>query len=279
MATELTKTGDVPRLGPAVDGREFSVVRRGYDRAEVKAYLTEVETNLRRLEQWAQRTAAKLASAEEKSQAIADINDAAVAVFEAKARILEQARLDAINIEAEAKDRARVEAEIVAAGVISEAREEARRIAETALAATTPADAESILAEARDEADRLVQDARAEADLLIEDARAQAARFPIVERAETPTVKSEPVVDQGIGSDMAGLMVEVGGIDVEREVGTGDEARPRDSWIGDPLFTDHDDATRRSRFQRTSAKLPTIGKNANEALGTIGRLRKTIRET
>ena len=55
---EPSTTERPPERLPAVDDREFSVVRKGYDTEEVKAYLEEVESNFRELERWAGELAA-----------------------------------------------------------------------------------------------------------------------------------------------------------------------------------------------------------------------------
>lgn len=189
-------TGDVPRIGQTVDEREFTIVRKGYDPGEVKDYLVEIEATLSRFEDWALRTNAKLANAEEKNQAIDDVDRAMVAVFEARDRVLEQARLYAQEIETETAARARAEAEVTATEIVADAREDARRISETALAATTPPTAESVLAAARTEADRLLRAAGAEADRLIDDARAQNDRLSSDDLRED----SPEVPDRSLGS-------------------------------------------------------------------------------
>ena len=228
MAAELVMTDDGPKVGTAVDNREFSIVRKGYDRGEVKTYLAEIETNLRVFEGWAQRTNARLAISEEKNRTIADVDDAMVAIYEAKERMA-QAEVDAEKIKAEA--------EIVAAEIVAEAHEEAheraRRIAETA-AATAQSREESVLAAAKTEADRLMRKTRDEADHLIDDARAQAARLRIVEPPEPSTEEGPKSPDQSIGSanvarligDMDGLQVDLDGSAGTETPGVSSESRP-----------------------------------------------------
>lgn len=278
MAAELVMTGDGPKVGTAVDDREFSIVRRGYDRGEVKAYLAEIEANLRVLEGWAQRTNARLAISEEKNRAIADVDEAMVAIYEAKERMLEQAEVDAEKIKAEATDQARAEAEIVATEIVAEAQEKGRRITETA-AATARSREQSVLAAAKTEADRLMRDTRAEADQPIDDARAQAAMLRIVEPPEPSTDEGPKSPDQLIGSANASrLIVDMEGLQVDLD-GSADRETPAASSESPPVVGDEaDEATKRSRYERTSAKLPSIGKGANEVFGVIERLRKSIHD-
>jgi len=210
MSVGPLMTGDAPRIGQTVDEREFTIVRKGYDRGEVKDYLVEIEANLRRFEEWALRTNAKLANAEEKNQAIDDVDRAMLAVFEARDRVLEQARLDAQEIETETAERARAEAEVTAAEIVADAREDARRISETALAATTPPTAESVLVAARTEADRMLHDARAEADRLIDDSRAQSTRLASSDAFLEEGISEIP--DRSLGSaSVSQLIVDIEG--------------------------------------------------------------------
>jgi DivIVA domain-containing protein len=271
MAAELAMTGGVRELGRALDDREFSIVRRGYDPDEVKAFLADIEVNLSQLEAWAESANARLEIAEEKSPASADIDEAMVAIFEAKERVLKRAQLEADRIEAEATERARVDAEVVAAGIVAEARDEAQRIAEATLATLAPVTEESILEAARTEADRLIQDARAEADRLIEDARAEAGALLTYEPTGSST---EPAVsDRSIGSaSVARLLVEMEGIQVELE-GVADE-----DWA--PALDDVGSGVeKQSRYQRTSARLPSIGDNASAVFGSMDRIRKRLRDS
>lgn len=283
MAAELV--GDAPELRPALDDHEFSIARKGYDREEVRAFLAEIETNLRRLEEWAERTKARLALAEDRSAAIADVDQAMLAVFDAKERVLKRAQLQAERIEAEAKEQARIDAGIVAVGLIAEARDEAHRIVETTLNATTPATEESVLAAARTQAERLILDARGVADRLIEDARAEAATPGSIEPME-PSVEPNPVAydsvayDPSVGSgSVSRLLVEMQGLQVGFD-GPPDEAPPvHDDGELVVLEQGGNDARRRSRYQRTSAGLPSMGDDASAVFGSMNRLRKKFRNS
>ena len=77
----------------AVDDREFHVVRKGYDRDEVRAYLGEVEVSFHQLERWAEDAKARLRVAEERDRRLYDVDEAMVAVFAAKDRVLDGGRL------------------------------------------------------------------------------------------------------------------------------------------------------------------------------------------
>lgn len=280
MKAELDTTRDVPAFGPAVDDREFSIARKGYERSEVRAYLAEIEANLRLFEDWAQRTNAKLAIAEEKNRAIADIDAAVVGVFKEKERMLEKARLDAERIEAEALDQARADAEAVASEIVTAAHEEARRVAETALAATAQSTDKTILAAARAEADRLIREGRAEAERVINDAQAESATSRFV--ADVSTGEGRSVPDAAIGSaTVARLIADVEDVQVHLNRGRTEEALPVNSRSENRSAAhigSGDDAGARSRYERTSAKLPSIGDDANEALGLIERLRRRIQD-
>ena len=279
MAAGVGINGGIPEL--ALDDHEFSVTRKGYDREEVGAYLAEIEANVRQFEEWAQQMKARLALAEEKNAAIADVDEAMVAVFKAKDRVLQRAQLRAERIEAEATERARADAGVLAADMIGEAREEARHIAEATLAATAPATEGSILAAARTQADRVIQDARNEAERLIEDARGEAGTLRTVEPTGPSTLPDPEIPDQSIGSaSVAQLLVDMEGVRVELEGSPGDELRAGDD-DGEPWFASDDDggAARQSRYERTSARLPSIGDDASAVLASIQRLRKMFRDS
>jgi len=154
-----------------VDDREFQVVRKGYDRDEVRAYLGEVEVSFHQLERWAEDAKARLRVAEEKGRRHYDVDEAMVAVFAAKERVLERSRLQAERIEAEAREQAGADYEAAAAAIIGEAEEEARRISEAGLATSERVQYES-LGEARAEAERIIEEARTEADRMIKQANA-----------------------------------------------------------------------------------------------------------
>ena len=159
----------------AVDDREFPVVRKGYDIEQVRAYLSEVEASFREWERWAVEARARFETAEDKARNPDDVDEAMIAVFAAKERIVEQGRRQAERIEAEARERARVDYEGAAGAIIREAEDEARRVIEGGSAGGR-VEYDSILQEARAEAARIIQEARLEARRLIEPPQADVTR-------------------------------------------------------------------------------------------------------
>ncbi len=220
-----------------VDDREFQVVRKGYDRDEVRAYLGEVEVSFHQLERWAEDAKARLRVAEEKGRRHYDVDEAMVAVFAAKERVLERSRLQAERIEAEAREQAGADYEAAAAAIIGEAEEEARRISEAGLATSERVQYES-LGEARAEAERIIEEARTEADRMIKQANA------------TVTSSEDAAAD---------ILV----VDLTSEGGA-DETDDAD-----------DEGTqRRTLYERRSAGLPSIGEGASEILRSLEILRE-----
>ncbi len=229
-----------------VDDREFQVVRKGYDRDEVRAYLGEVEVSFHQLERWAEDAKARLRVAEEKGRRHYDVDEAMVAVFAAKERVLERSRLQAERIEAEAREQAGADYEAAAAAIIGEAEEEARRISEAGLATSERVQYES-LGEARAEAERIVEEARAETDRMIEEARAEADRM--IKQANATVTSSEDAA--------ADILV----VDLTSEGGADDDA-------------DDEGTQRRTLYERRSAGLPSIGEGASEILRSLEILRE-----
>ena len=138
-----------------IDERTFKQSRRGYDKTEVKSYLEDLEQAFRELEGHSRRLSQKVAELEQEvSQARAtekvSVDNAMMAVFDAKDRILERARRKATDIE-------------------EEARLEAGRIREAAIADAGGAGASGEIAAARAQADEIIAGARREADRLREE--------------------------------------------------------------------------------------------------------------
>lgn len=137
-----------------IDEHTFSLSRRGYDRTEVKSYLQDLEQAFRELEGHSRRQAQKLADLErDVSQARAtekvSVDNAMLAVFDAKDRILERARRKAEEIE----DDAHLEAGRIREAALREAGGGEGAAAGEIAAARVQAD--EIVASARREADRL----------------------------------------------------------------------------------------------------------------------------
>ena len=130
-----------PELPVSIEEREFSTSRKGYDKREVRAFLSELESNFRDLEDWAQDAKLRLQQAEFEAQQVKDkqgesVDGAIAAVLESKDRILDRARKQAAQIEAEAQERADAVLEGVGVSVvdlpedIDEAQREAAEIIE-----------------------------------------------------------------------------------------------------------------------------------------------------
>ena len=88
--------------------KEFSIVRKGYDPAEVQEHLAEYDVALRELEEYATRLKHELAEAKVEISRLQaaeqdSVDKAMLAVFDAKERIMERARLKAQEIEEEAR--------------------------------------------------------------------------------------------------------------------------------------------------------------------------------
>lgn len=238
---------------PALDEQEFSISFKGYDRDEVKAYLTQVEASFQELEEWVLQTRAALSIAEERAIDREEMDQAMVAIFDARDRVLESARRRAERIEAHARDRARAEQDAVVGKMITQAEEEARRIIQAALASTEPATRDSILEAARAEADDLARRAHAQADLVVAEAQKEADRLIAVARASAAVPAGEPVsVDLSIDRDGDVLTVVI------------DEDKRRN---------------RPSRYERTSAKLPMIGEEASKIASSLESIKEQNRPT
>ncbi len=236
---EPSTTEHPPERLPAVNDREFSVVRKGYDTVEVKAYLEELESNFRELERWAEEIRARLAIAEKRSSdAAAEVDEAMIAIFAAKGRVLDRTRLIAGRIKDDAKAQARIDYEAKSAAIIAEAEEEARHIVEGAAVTSARVQYESILGEARAEADRVLEEARAEADRVITGARANVTG-----------------VEDAPGNRQV--------VDLTSDIGV-DQAEDADD----------DGASRLTRYERHSAGLPSLGDDASAVLGSLGRFRE-----
>ena len=156
-----------------IDERKFSLSRRGYDKREVRDYLEDLEQAFREVEGHAKRTSQRVGELErDLSKARAtervSVDNAMMAVFDAKDRILERARRRADEIE-------------------EEAHAEAGRIKAAALTGAGGVDGAEVgeLAAARAQADEIVAAARREADRLRLDAQNDAAEDLEAELAAT----------------------------------------------------------------------------------------------
>ena len=346
MTDKLCVTKGSPDLPDALDKREFSVVRKGYDKKEVKAFLAEIEANFRELEKWAEQIKARLAIAEENDSKDDEVDQAMIAAFDAKERVLERARLQAEKIEADARERAAaiesgarvladvdeaaaallVDAERRAAEIVAVADRRAAEITaviagmiEAAQATTTPVTEESLLEAARAGADRLIQDGRGEAATLMRkatrnveesealrahlsdtevevmrDAVSEAATIAEQQQAEAEETRKaadqeaaelqraeldEITADQQVGSEkLAQRIVEMEA--AEQEDAERSRVDDDDDEEGTPGVADdeEDGAEERTRYERKSAKLPSMGEDASKVVGSLDGFRNSLRE-
>jgi DivIVA domain-containing protein len=138
-----------------IDERSFTLSRRGYDKREVRTYLEDLEQAFRELEGHARRNAQRVSDLERdlgKARATekVSVDNAMMAVFDAKDRILERARRRADEIEEQAQAEA---SRIKAAAIAGEGGAPAGELE------AARAQADEIVAAARREADRMMQDA------------------------------------------------------------------------------------------------------------------------
>lgn len=145
-----------------IDERKFSLSRRGYDKREVQSYLEDLEQAFRELEGHARRTAQRVADLErDLSEARASekvsVDNAMMAVFDAKDRILERARRKADEIE-------------------EEAYAEASRIKSAAIADVAGSGGSGEMAAATAQAEEIILSARKEADRIRREAEGESAR-------------------------------------------------------------------------------------------------------
>ncbi|MCZ6736438.1 MAG: DivIVA domain-containing protein [Actinobacteria bacterium] len=339
-------TKDSPDLPEALDKREFSVSRKGYDKKEVKAFLAEIEANFRDLEKWAEQTKTRMAIAKEKDSKD-EVDEAMIAVFDAKERMFERARLQAEKIEADANERAAAiesgasvpadvdeataallgDAERRAAEIIADANRRAAEITtdadrraaevtaviagmiEAAQATTTPVTEESILETARAEADRLIQDGLGAATLVhqatrnAEDSKAfnpglseteaevmhaaGAEASKIAEQQKTAAEETRKVADQD-AAEFEGRRSELDRISTDQKTAPDKLAqRIVDMEAAEQEEADRardvdrhndDDSTRGgTRYERKSAKLPSMGEDASKVVGSLEGFRKSLR--
>jgi len=272
MAIEHFGVRDTPAIGPVVSDQEFSVTWKGYDREEVRAFLEELEAEFRELEAWADQARTRLAVARDEMIPRAEVDEAMIAIFDAKERVLDKARRRADRIEADARQRARAGQREVAAEIVLQAQIEARRIIQVAITGTTPAAEKSISDVARREADRLVVEAEVVADHWIRGAGLVAdpveAREPDQPQLDADSVETEtnrrfePTPDPGA----------TGQRDADRQPEF--TAPATEGQQSQPISqADDDGADRPSRYASRSARLPSIGDDASKILSSMDSLR------
>jgi DivIVA domain-containing protein len=290
--------------------KEFSIVRKGYDPAEVEEYLAEYDVALRELEEYAARLKHELAEARNEIGRLQlaeqeSIDKAMLAVFDAKERIMRRAYEKAQEIEDEARiaaglppsdeagalddedldlaagdnpqgvhftsesagdpatvtpdEAAAIKAELAAALLEDPATTSVapESVAEAQPDSVPGSDADGILRQMLSEADiikaqleagmsaafeemqRMQQDAEARAAELLEEARREAIRLR----------------SAGADSKLVGTTLEV------------------------TLPSSPEKDEKRSRYSKTSAKLPRLGTEDGESvLASMNQLRNKLRE-
>lgn len=258
MAVEHFGVKDAPAMRPDVSDREFSITWKGYDREEVRAFLKEIEADFRELEASADQVTTRLTVAQAEMIPRAEVDEAMIAIFDAKERLLDKARRRAERIEADAMERARAEQREIAAEIVMQAQEEARRIIQVAITGTTPVTEDSISDVARREADRLVGEAQLVADHWIQ------KTVPVPEAVDTGDPDQPPIQAVVVETEADG----------EFEPSPDRGASEHDEVDGRLTVPFEDDgAGRLSRYARNSARLPSIGDDASKVLGSMESLR------
>ncbi len=280
---DIRRVTDEPRAEEGALKEEFSIVRKGYDPAEVQKYLGECDVAFRELEEYvarlqhelseANREVTRLQAAEEES-----VDRAMLAVFEAKERIMDKARLKAREIEDEARlsagvtappdtpdgDASDADGVEFSVAVTSETGDESSALAEDAQipdngnpaapdgpvaddilrqmvseADVIKAQLEAGMSAALEEMERMQQEAEARASDLLDEARQEAIRLR----------------SAGADSKLVGTTLEV--------------------TLGEEPGEDE----KRSRYSRTSAKLPRLGtEDGPSVLASMNQLRSRLRE-
>ncbi len=185
-------TEERSQFAQRIDEHTFPIGRRGYDKREVQDYLEDLEQAFRELEGHARRTAQRVGELErDLSKARAtekvSVDNAMMAVFDAKDRILERARRKADEIE----EHARSEATKIKAAALTEAGGGAGAGGAELEAARAQAD--EIVASARREADRMRESAESGAG---EDLEAElAATAAALRRAHADTASAREELD------------------------------------------------------------------------------------
>ena len=228
----------------AIDEQTFKVSRRGYRQAEVRAFLEEVERAFRELEIWAQETVEALQHAEGEVRKLraarADaVDQAMIAVFDAKDRILERARSRAARIADEAAadaERIRLEAKQSGAPTGNETSPSPSPLRESVIELkAADSDQDSLVAAplSYEGSTDIVDSARAEAQQILAEARREADR-----------IKKEALLAH------------------ERAAG-----EPEGS-------EDDDQGDKQTRYNKQSAQLPRLGSASDDLLASIADIRR-----
>jgi hypothetical protein len=254
-----------------VSKRDFSIARKGYDPAEVDRHLAESEEAFGDLEEYAARlkrelAEAKLEIARLKAAEQEAVDKAMRVVFEAKERILKQARLRANEIQ----DQARVAIDPDVANETIELPKSSPGIVEDALsqadiALSLPVEAAAPPTQATTDPEAALRQLREEADTIrsqLQDGMASA--FDEMNRMQREAeTRAAALLDEARAA--AAKVLPVAGETIEVSLSSeADDAGP---------------PHRNSRYSRNSARLPRIGDDAGESvLASMNVLRNKLRE-
>jgi DivIVA domain-containing protein len=272
-------------VADGVPQKEFSISRKGYNPAEVGEYLAEVDVAFRELEEYAARLKHELAEARAEISRLeaseqAAIDSAMLAVFDAKERVMERARLKAQEIVDEARAATGIEPDDGG----SSASTVARDVERDGLIEVTGRDVEDLetatpSAPKTDEAtsavpafsdglgpDEILRQMLREADTIRSQIEAgMATAFDQIDRMQRDAEdRATALLDEARSEASRLRSASKGG---EAETATGDRS------------ADEPESGRPSRYSRNSAKLPRIGNDAGvSVLASMNQLRIKLRE-
>lgn len=255
-----------------VSKKEFSIARKGYDPAEVDAHLTECDAAFRELEEYAVRLKHELGEAKAEIVRLRAAEQEAVdqamrAVFDAKERILKQARLKASEIEKRASGEPAVAVPQADGG--SPAPQASPLIDTSSSEPSTPTSSAST-------PDEVLQSMVREADTIrTQLKRGLSTAFDQMDRMQRDAEqRAKALLDE---ARLAADQLRSGG----------DEGRPHAPSGGKATFevlldttAEKENGDRPSRYSKNSARLPRIGESEGESvLASMNELRNRFRET
>lgn len=181
-----------------LEKRDFSVVRKGYDKDEVHTYLMKVDAKVRDLALRAQDAKVRLEQTEYelgklKSEQSQSIDTAIATVLDAKDRILERARKQADQIHEDARQAAKEDLEApsaMGAEIIAKAQQESTAILEAAELRVA-----EIAGEASDNHDQLEEITKQRDDLVahIEELESESSASMVAAREEVDAAEARAI--------------------------------------------------------------------------------------
>lgn len=267
--------------------KEFSIIRKGYDPAEVQEYLADYDEALRELEDYVARLkhelseakteVAKLRAAEQES-----VDKAMLAVFDAKERIMERARSKAQEIEEEARVAAGTDP--AAAGSteaadggpgavkIDDVQESGSDIDFSVSAQveppSLPEEETSSEEQSGPEADKILRQMVSEADVI--KTQLEAGMSAAIEEMDRMQQEAEA---------RAAALLEEARTEAIRLRSAGADSKLVGTTLEVTLQEEAGEEEKRSRYSRTSAKLPRLGtEDGPSVLASMNQLRTKLRE-